>query len=97
MPKATRGNDSPTPKRNRKTSPKKENGAHPENGNGAAIAPPVTAASAMATDNQAMPPIEEKIRVRAYEIYLERGGDGGSPEQDWFRAMEEICGRQPSA
>jgi len=40
----------------------------------------------------ARPSIEERIRLRAYEIYLRRGGRGGSPEQDWFQATEEIYG-----
>ena len=35
-------------------------------------------------------PMEERIRIRAYELYLRRGGIGGSPEQDWFQAMSEI-------
>lgn len=38
------------------------------------------------------PPIEERIRARAYELYLRRGGIGGSPEQDWFQAASEIRG-----
>jgi hypothetical protein len=38
----------------------------------------------------AMPSIEERVRRRAYEIYLRRGGRGGSPEQDWFQATAEI-------
>src|SRR6516164_3211553 len=29
--------------------------------------------------------LQERIRVRAYELYLQRGGNGGSPEQDWFQ------------
>ena len=40
----------------------------------------------------AMPAIEERIRRRAYEIYLRRGGRGGSPEQDWCQATAEIYG-----
>ena len=35
-------------------------------------------------------PLEDRIRIRAYELYLRRGGRGGSPEQDWFQAMREI-------
>lgn len=35
-------------------------------------------------------PVEEKIRMRAYELYLQRQGQGGSPEQDWFQAAAEI-------
>jgi len=34
--------------------------------------------------------LEQKIRVRAYEIYLARGGSNGSPEGDWLRAEAEI-------
>jgi len=36
---------------------------------------------------------EELVRRRAYELYLERRGQGGSPEQDWFRALQEISGQ----
>jgi len=39
-----------------------------------------------------MPSLEERIRIRAYELYLRRGGRGGSPEQDWFQAVAEIYG-----
>lgn len=38
-------------------------------------------------------PFDEQVRVRAYEIFLSRagaGGTGGSPEQDWLQAEEEI-------
>ena len=37
--------------------------------------------------------LEEQIRIRAYELYLERSGQGGSPEQDWFQAAAEIYGQ----
>lgn len=36
---------------------------------------------------------EEIIRRRAYELYMQRNGYGGSPEEDWFRAEAEILGR----
>ena len=36
---------------------------------------------------------EESVRRRAYEIYLRRRGQGGSPEQDWFQALQEISGQ----
>jgi len=39
-----------------------------------------------------MASLEERIRIRAYELYLRRGGRGGSPEQDWFQAVAEIYG-----
>ena len=34
--------------------------------------------------------LEERIRVRAHEIYLRRGGTEGTPEQDWLQAELEI-------
>ena len=94
MPKVTRGSDSPTPKkRSRKTTAVTGNGTHPENGNGAQVAQAVPASSEIAAEAQVSSAVEEQIRIRAYELYLQRGGDGGSPEQDWLRAQEEICGR----
>ncbi len=33
---------------------------------------------------------QEKIAVRAYEIYLERKGAPGNPLEDWVRAEREI-------
>ena len=92
------------------TSPKVGNGTQPENrkatqaapplttspevGNGTQTAQPVTTSPEFAHASQASPVVEEKIRARAYELYLQRGGKGGSPEQDWLRAKEEICGQQ---
>jgi hypothetical protein len=35
-------------------------------------------------------PIEEQIRQRAYELYLERGGESGSELEDWCEAEREI-------
>jgi hypothetical protein len=37
-------------------------------------------------------PTEEEIRARATEIYNERvsRGEFGSPEEDWFRAIESL-------
>src|SRR5208282_3736663 len=32
----------------------------------------------------------EKIRLRAYELYCERGGHHGSHEADWHRAELEV-------
>jgi hypothetical protein len=34
--------------------------------------------------------MEEKVSARAYELFLQRGGRGGSPEQDWLQAVSEI-------
>jgi hypothetical protein len=32
----------------------------------------------------------EQIRIRAYELYRERGGHHGSHEADWHRAESEV-------
>ena len=34
--------------------------------------------------------VEEAIRVRAYERYLQRQGRPGSPETDWLEAEREV-------
>ena len=99
MPKAPRDKDSAAPKKRvRKTAPANGNGVHAENGAGVATAKaalpteiPVTTTVSHTTS------MEEKIRARAYELYVQRGDNGGSPEQDWLRAVEEICGQQHTA
>lgn len=35
--------------------------------------------------------LEEEIRCRAYEIYLERGELRGSELDDWLQAEQELC------
>lgn len=35
-------------------------------------------------------PSEEKIRLRAYEIYLARNGEGGDEVGDWLEAEREL-------
>jgi hypothetical protein len=35
---------------------------------------------------------EEQIRERAYQLYLERGRQHGSHEDDWYRAESELRG-----
>lgn len=37
-----------------------------------------------------MPPSDHEIRIRAYELYLERGGHAGDPLADWLRAESEL-------
>ena len=34
--------------------------------------------------------LEHQIRLRAYELYEERGRQDGHEEEDWLRAEEEI-------
>jgi hypothetical protein len=36
--------------------------------------------------------LEERIRARAHEIYLERNGQDGSELDDWLQAEAEIRG-----
>jgi len=43
--------------------------------------------------------LEEEIRHRAYDLYLERranGSDAGDPHQDWLTAEREILSRRNS-
>jgi len=35
-------------------------------------------------------PLEEQIRQRAHQIYLQRGGQGGSALDDWLKAEAEL-------
>lgn len=35
-------------------------------------------------------PTHDEIRIRAYEIYLARGGDHGLDGQDWLQAEREL-------
>jgi hypothetical protein len=37
--------------------------------------------------------LEELIRQRAYQLYLERGNRVGDALDDWLRAEREACGR----
>jgi hypothetical protein len=34
--------------------------------------------------------IEERVRQRAYELYVERGNESGSELDDWLQAEEEV-------
>jgi hypothetical protein len=35
-------------------------------------------------------PTEEEIALRAYHIYLDRGGEEGDPLNDWLQAEREL-------
>lgn len=37
-----------------------------------------------------LPPSQDRIRERAYELYEGRGHEPGQHEQDWLRAEREI-------
>jgi Protein of unknown function (DUF2934) len=43
--------------------------------------------------SQIHPGIEEEIRLRAYELYQERGGEHGFDQEDWRRAEAEILSK----
>jgi hypothetical protein len=54
--------------------------------------------SRRATDNQAAPiasilVTEQEISKLAYRIYESRGGNGGSPLDDWLEAERQLSGR----
>jgi hypothetical protein len=36
----------------------------------------------------------ERIRIRAYEVYLERGGEDGQDLDDWLQAERELTADQ---
>jgi DUF2934 family protein len=40
------------------------------------------------TDNKE--PLKEVIAHRAYEIYVQRGGQAGNEVEDWLRAEKEL-------
>jgi hypothetical protein len=39
----------------------------------------------------------EQIESRAYEIYLRRGGENGSDQEDWFAAERELLVEQDAS
>jgi len=47
--------------------------------------------SSRATDTSMYPSVsEDRIRQRAYELYMQRGGQHGKHVDDWFRAEAEL-------
>jgi len=38
--------------------------------------------------------IEDRIRSRAYDLYLQRNGGAGSEIDDWLQAERELLGRE---
>ena len=48
-----------------------------------------------ALEKSAALPLEEQIRRRAHEIWLQRGGQDGSDLDDWLQAEQEIRGSEP--
>jgi len=90
MAKEPRVTDSTTPKtRTRKPATEPENSTKVAKGAKTAARPKQEVDIRVV----ASPSLEEKVRIRAYELYLQRGGNGGSPEQDWFQAVREVHGQ----
>jgi hypothetical protein len=39
-------------------------------------------------------PLEERVRLRAHQLYIERGNESGSELDDWLQAEEELSAAQ---
>ena len=57
--------------------------------------PPLVKAAAAATAAQL--PLEERIQMRAYELYVLRGNESGSETDDWLQAEDEIRDEEEQA
>lgn len=57
-------------------------------------APPETAPQAVG-DTSAASADRERVAMRAYELYLARGGGEGSALDDWLAAEREFTARDP--
>jgi hypothetical protein len=57
----------------------------------------VTTNECPASFNASMELSEEEIAVRAYSYWEERGCEGGSPEEDWFRAVAELTNERQAS
>jgi len=79
---------SKTPGTPRKTSSRKTQAKQPS-----MVTPIREGAGTENGSSQIHPGMEEEIRVRAYELYLERGGQDGFDQQDWSRAEAEILSK----
>ena len=42
------------------------------------------------------PDQHEQIALRAYEFWEQRGQPWGTPEEDWFRAEQELADSEPA-
>jgi hypothetical protein len=43
-----------------------------------------------AADPTAQFPLEERVQMRAYELYVLRGNESGSEMDDWLQAEDEV-------
>ena len=56
--------------------------------------PPLVKAAAAAA---AQLPLEERIKMRAYELYVLGGNESGSETDDWLQAEDEIRAEEEQA
>ena len=57
-----------------------------------------TVVAATKTSVQTTPAnLDEEIRRRAYELYVQRNGKAGDPNRDWFIAEREVRARHATA
>jgi hypothetical protein len=82
------GDAAPPRQRTRRSSvPRKASGPSPD----------ATVAPAKAPAPPPGPPSHEEIALRAFQLYLERGGAAGDPLLDWLRAESELKAERQSA
>jgi|YNPBryBLVA2012_1023415.scaffolds.fasta_scaffold01914_5 hypothetical protein len=94
-PRPAGGEEGKPARRSRKRAAGSEAAAAPAEVRALAAA---AAAGANGAPVQAQPAIpHEEIQRLAYFYWLERGGQGGSPEDDWFRAEQELRRRRALA
>jgi hypothetical protein len=48
------------------------------------------------TELEQDPSVKDHIRMRAYEIWLQRGAQDGSDLEDWLQAEEEVLLQTPT-
>ena len=66
----------------------------PRNGGAAKNVTPINKRISKQTKTDSTPVnLNEEIRVRAYEIYQERGDQPGSEHEDWLLAEREVLAR----
>lgn len=90
------GGAAPAPARRSRTTHAKAAAAAADNGNAEKETSRIAVAAAPASINQQnySPSDYEEIARLAYYLWEARGGQGGSSEEDWFRAEEQFRQRQ---
>lgn len=58
------------------------------------VSEPVTSAGSPSFETSV--PVRDQIARLAYSLWEARGGNGGSAEEDWYRAEQEILARSKS-